>query len=441
MSTQNPSGTTPGSGGSSTTESLSTPVRKRTGQVTTGMAIAIGVVLLAAGLGGGYFLGAYLTKVSATTIDVTEAGSTLLEPLMDLWGPNYTKLVNSHVIVSPGPGGSTIGQTEAEAGTIDIGGSDAYVANPKSEGVVDLPVAISSQLIVYDLSEDSALNGHHLNLNGTILAEIYEGTITNWDDPAIVAANPSVTMPNEPITPVVRSDGGGDTFLFSTYCDMSYAGWTYGNSTKDFIAPNPTVPGAQSGSGNSGEIGALLNYTGSVGYVGVSYMSTIVNQSKLQYAAIGDNAANTKLGGNVTANASAQDNYILWNSTDVGEDASLGLARLNYAADGLAVNIELGGSPAGPTTWSKGGGGTNPTTQDPDPYPIVNLEYTIVKTSPANPSHQAYVVDFLEWAISYGNYNSTGQESFWIHKVGFLPLTAQVQGLDQEVLSTISIAS
>jgi phosphate transport system substrate-binding protein len=451
MSAQNPSGTSSSSGGAPQVESLSTPARKRSNPVTQGVAIGIGVVLLLVGLGGGYALGAYLTKVSTSTVDITEAGSTLLEPLMDLWGPNYTSLVDSHVVVSPGPGGSGIGRSEAEAGTIDIGGSDAYAlgtgnAPASTVGVVNIPVAISSQLIVYNLSSVSALDGVHLNLNGTIMAEIYDGVITNWDSSIIQDANPTYAsdLPNLEIVPVVRSDSSGDTDLFSTYCDMSYSAWTYGNSTSAFSPPATPVKDSESGNGNSGEIGTLLNYSGSVGYVGISYMSTLTSphvSKYLQYAALGDNNANSLLGGNVDLNASAQANYILWSPTSVSYDANLALSQLNYPVDGLAINLILGGSPAGPITWAKGGGGTNATMQNPTPYPIVNLEYAVVKLVPADPAHQTYVVDFLEWAIAYGNYGATGTASTWINTVGFLPLTPEIQGLDQEALATVTIAA
>lgn len=409
--------------------------------------------MLLVGVGGGYFLGSYLTKTSTSTVDITEAGSTLLEPLMELWGPNYTSEVNSHVVLSPGPGGSGLGRTEAEAGTIDIGGSDAYVYTPATKsspavnasdlGVVNVPVAISSQLIVYNLSGVSQLAGVHLNLNGTILAEIFEGTITTWNNPLIKSANPSVAqyLPDTDIIPIYRSDSSGDTALFSTYCYMSWSGWTYGNSTGAFTTPAVLPPKAETGVGNSGIIKALLTYGDSIGYVGVSYMATIVSDHQyLQYAALGDNLANTAAGGNVTATPADQNNYVLWNATNVGEDATLGLANLNYAADGLAVNLILGGNPGFPVNWTIGKGGTNPTVADPTPYPIVNLEYAVVKLSPASPSHQAYVVNFLQWAISYGNYGSNGKASVWINTVGFLPLTPQLQGLDQQALAAVAIS-
>ncbi len=433
MSGQNSGGTagttgTTGSTGSTGTDSLGSTVKRRSSQVTKGVAIGIGVVLLLVGIGGGYFLGAYITKTSATTVDITEAGSTLLEPLMDIWGPNYTSsLSSSHVVLSPSGGGSGDGQSYSEAGTVDIGASDAYTAN--NLGVVDVPVAISSQLIVYNLG--TSFQHVHLNLNGTILAEIYEGTITNWDNALIKGANPGVTLPDQAITPIYRSDSSGDTYIFTTYCDMSYPSWTYGNSTKAFIPPTGTnPPGGEPGDGNIGVVDQLNNYTGAIGYVGISYMSYVLANDKFGYAALGDNKANSAVGGTVGSN------YVNWSTTNVSYDTSLGLNELDYAADGLAVSLILGGSPAGPTTWSVGGGGTNPSTADPTPYPITNLEYTLIKTHPASPSHQAYVVAFVLWAVTYGN-NVTR----YLSQVGFNPLTPQLLGLDLEALATVQIAT
>ena len=419
-----PSGSgAPSTGGTSTTSPAPGPTRKRTRQFSAGMAIGIAVVLLVVGLGGGYVLGAYLNKSSTSTVDITETGSTLLEPMIEIWGPNYTSHVNSHVTISPSGGGSGQGQSESEAGTIDIGASDAYTLS--TLGVADVPVAISSQLVMYNLG--STFAGVHLNLNGTILAEIYDGTITMWNDPLIEGANPHVTLPDASIVPVVRSDSSGDTYIFSTYCDMSYSGWLYGNSTKAFqtIAP---ADGFASGSGNAGMVDELSKVTDSIGYVGISYMATAVKDG-LGYAALGDNASHSAAGGTNPAN------YVNWTTQNVSYDANLGLQRLDYATSGLAVSLILGGSPAGPTTWSTGAGGTNPTSASPTPYPITNLEYTLIKQSPADASHQAYVVQFEQWVISYG------QSSVYLSQVGFVPLTTELQGLDQQALATVTVSS
>jgi len=440
MSAQNTGGAGPtpsGSGGASPSgmssgDSMSTPMRKRGRSFSAGAAVAIGVVLLAAGLGGGYVLGAYLTKTTATTVNITEAGSTLLEPLVQIWSPAYHSDVNSHVTISPGGGGSGEGQSESEAGTIDIGASDAYTASDL--GVVDVPVAISSQLVMYNLPGLPAKS--HLNLNGTILAQIYDGTITTWNNPEIAYANPSVAtdLPSSTIVPVVRSDSSGDTFIFSSYCDMAFSGWLYGNSTTAFqkIAP---ASGFDSGSGNTGVIQKLNATTDSIGYVGISYKTIALDTGHLQYAALGDNNSNTAAGGNVTATPADAKNYIWWSAQNVSYDAALGLNQLDYSADGLAVSLILGGSPAGATKWTAGDGGTNSTTANPSPYPIVNLEYFLVKTAPADANHQSYVVQFVQWAIAFGNAAS------YLNQVGFIALTSEIAGLDQTALSAVHTSS
>ena len=436
MSAQNTSGmgsNSGGSGGMSSQDQMSMPSRRRGRQFTAGAAIGLGVVLLMVGIGGGYGLGAYLTKTNASTVDVTEAGSTLLEPMVDIWGPAYTSNVNSHVTLSPAGGGSGAGQSESEGGTIDIGASDAYTAS--NLGVVDIPVAISSQLVVYNLGASFA--NIHVNLNGTIVAEIYNGTITSWTDPMILhAQNHKVVgdllnLTTTTITPIVRSDASGDTNLISTYCDMSYAKWDYGNKTSAFSSVAP-ANGFQSGNGNSGVLVKLAAVTGSIGYVGISYLTTIKTDN-LGWANLGDQEANTALGGDLHANATAYKNYIGWDIANVTADANMALANLNYAVDGLAINLILGGSPAGPITWHRGAGGTVPAT-GVTPYPDTNLEYTLIKTSPSSPSHQAYVVQFEQWVISYG------QSATYLDQVNFVPLTTEIQGLDQQSLSGVTIS-
>jgi phosphate transport system substrate-binding protein len=416
MSAQNPSGTTSG-------DQISSPQRRRTNTVGMGVAIAIAVVLLVVGIAGGYFLGASLTKSSTSTTNITEAGSTLLQPLMEIWGPAYTSNVNSHVTISPNGGGSGTGQSESEAGTIDIGASDAYTAN--NLGVVDVPVAFSAQLVMYNLP---GLNNVHLHLNGTILAEVYMGLITKWNDPMIAAANPGVSLPSATIIPVVRSDSSGDTYIFSVYCDMAYKPWIYGNSTKAFQSTAP-ASGFQSGSGNPGVITKLNSTPDSIGYVGISYETIALMYGNVGYAALGDNEANSASGGVVASN------YVLPSAQNISDDANLALQYLNYASYGLALSLIMGGSPAGATTWATGGGGTNPTAQYPTPYPIVNMEYTLIKTAPASTSHQAYVVQFIQWCISYGN------AATYLNQVNFIPLTPEIAGLDQQALQSVSISA
>jgi phosphate transport system substrate-binding protein len=399
--------------------------------MSTGAAIAIAVVLLIIGIAGGYFIG-YDThpssKSTTTTVTLTETGSSLLYPLFTRWAGNYTPAT-----ISAASTGSGTGQSDAETALVNIGASDAYLKNASATNLINVPVAISAQLIYYNLPGITA----HLNLNGTVLAMIYSGTITAWDDPLILAAqSPAVqtqlkALSSETIYPIKRSDSSGDTFLFTSYCDISYSAWTFGNSTTA-LTGDTFATGAD---GNSGVVTAIHTTTNSIGYVGISYEASAAADG-LTYAALGDNLSLSASGGTNSAN------YILPSAQNISYDANLGLLRLNYGTYGLAVSLILGGSPAGAIQWAAGGGGTNPTSTSPTPYPDVNLEYTLIKLAPSGPTVTsaalAATVAFLEWAISVGNWAPGGVQSAYITAVNFIPLTPTVTGYDMEELASVS---
>ncbi|MGI0071559.1 MAG: substrate-binding domain-containing protein [Thermoplasmata archaeon] len=412
------------------TESLSSPVRRRTGTIGVGIAIAIAVLLLLVGIGAGYSAGNSLSKTrtsSSTTLQLTETGSSLLYPLMVSWGPNYTAY-NSQVVLAPESTGSGTGQSYAESGLVNIGASDAFLSNASVTNLINFPVAISAQLIYYNLPGITA----HLNLNGTVIAMIYGGAITTWDNPLILAAQaPGVqtqlkALASETIVPLKRSDSSGDTFLFSSLCYLSWTGWPYKFST-----------GALSGSpwtgetGNSGMVKGLQTTVDSIGYVGISYEN---GATGITYAAVGDNS--TLANGTYAAAAA---NYILPSAANISEDANLGLTHLQFSHYQLAVSLILGGSPAGAVNRTAGAGGTAPGSECP--YPIVNLEYALIKTSPTGTTVTATALQatvlFLQWAISHGNYAPSGAASSYIDLVNFIPLTPEVIGYDQQELASI----
>ncbi|HTP54376.1 MAG TPA: substrate-binding domain-containing protein [Thermoplasmata archaeon] len=426
MSAQTPSGAP---SGTPATESLSTPQRRRSGQMATGAAIAVAVVLLIVGIGGGYALGYELTKKgsSSSTIQLTETGSSLLYPLFEnQWDAAY-HAVNPSVVLAADSTGSGTGQSSAEGGLVNIGASDAFVLSQPS--IINLPVAISAQLVYYNIPGVT----QHLRLNGTMLAEIYEGTITNWNNPLIVAAQTGKVQKElnatsgNPIVPLKRFDASGDTFLFTSLCQMSWSGWTYGYGTGNLSGAPWT-----SETGNSQMASAVQTTSYSIAYIGISYEG---DTGSVPYAAVGDNMSLSASGG---LNAS---NYILPSSQNISDDANLGLAHLDFASDQLAINLILGGDYKGATAVPKNEGGTNPTATYPSPYPIVNLEYTLVKLAPTGPvvtaSALSATVSFLEWAISYGNYAPDDSTSSYLAAVNFVPLTPAVIGYDEEELAEV----
>ncbi len=396
--------------------------RSRTMGVTA--AVALAVVLLVVGLGAGYVLGDYVlgnkgsnstTSGNGPSYTISESGSSLIYPLMLSLGPNFTKLY-PNVVISPQSTGSGTGISLAESGKVDIGGTDAYLspANATQYGLINVPIAISAQLIFYNIPGYSG----HLNLNGTVLAKIYSGAITNWNDPEIAAANPGVNLPNLAIVPLHRQDGSGDTFMFTSLCYMSYSGWPYGYGTSvTWLKSSPSA------TGNAGMVTTLSTTKGGIAYIGISYLSE-ATAAGLSYAAVGDQAA--------ISDGTNPANYILPTPQTISQDATLGLANLQPPS--VAVSLILGGVP-GATDLKLGGGGTLPSTADPTPYPIVNLEYTLIKISPSDATLQKWVVAFLEWALSFGN------SATYMTPVHFLPLTPAVIGYDMQALQAVTVSS
>lgn len=406
-------------GASSSNDRLmqATPARRKGSRtIGAGVAIVIAVVLLAAGLGGGYLLGSTYggSSGSAAKYTISETGSSLIFPYMNLLGPAFTALY-PNIQVSPQSTGSGTGISSAEAHTVDMGGTDGYLLPDVAANysLINVPIAISSQLAVYNIPGITS----HLNLNGTVLAMIYEEKITKWNDPLIQAANPQVTLPDQTILPIHRSDGSGDTFLWTSMLYMSWSGWTGGYGTT--YSWKADQKGYQ---GNSGMVSGLEATQYGLAYIGISYLSEINADSSLAYAALGDQAANV--------NGISPANYILPSAQNMSMDANLAL--LNLQPPSVAISLILGGVP-GATDLRLGGGGTLPTAAYPTPYPDTNLEYILISTHPANPSRQTWVVNFLEWSLTFG--------SSLAPQVSFLPLTAAVVGYDLQALSAVQVSA
>ena len=128
---------------------------------------------------------------------VTETGSTLLYPLFNLWAGGYSTKYHSVTLSTAGTGSGT-GITDASNGTADIGASDAYLAPTQltaTPTLLNIPLAISAQVVAYNIPGVT----QHSMLSGKVLSNIYQGKVTNWNDPSIAALNSGVTLPNLPI--------------------------------------------------------------------------------------------------------------------------------------------------------------------------------------------------------------------------------------------------
>ena len=328
-----------------------------------------------------------VAQAHADTVQLVESGSSLLYPLFNLWVPVYAAN-HPGVAITTTSTGSGAGIAQSIKGLINIGASDAYLSDTLVKdhpNMLSIPLAISSQAVNYNLPGVASLK-----LSGPILAGIYEGKITKWNDPAIAAANPGVTLPDHQIIPIHRLDGSGDTFLFSQYLAASDQEWasTYHYSTS---ISWPAVSGALGAKGNSGMLAALKANQYSLAYIGISYANAVAKDG-LGQAALLNKAGNYVLPTAASISATAQS---VVDSTPKDERISM---------------IFAAGA------------------QD---YPIVNYEYAIVNAEQPDEATAKAVRDFLTWALTEGN-----DESF-LDQVHFVKLPESVVALSKAQIEKI----
>lgn len=225
--------------------------------------------LAALGAAAACVLGVSAGTASAS-FKLTGAGSTLIQPMLaNVWIPDFQS-ANSGDTVSYGGGGSTAGITDITGNSVNFGASDAPMTSTQLSACakcVQIPWALSATGPVYNISGVTSLN-----LSGPVLAEIYLGTITTWNDPAIKKLNPGVSLPSANISVFWRSDGSGDTFVFESFLSDTSPAY------KSFLTGKGAVPSTTSvfsaGQGeksNSGVAAAVSSTPDSIGYVSTFY--------------------------------------------------------------------------------------------------------------------------------------------------------------------------
>jgi phosphate transport system substrate-binding protein len=332
-----------------------------------GIVALAGLVSACAATGPG---GTAATAVAATRTTgaavpdgtISETGSSLLYPLVQAWATGYHARYPGQTVTTQSSSSGT-GIALAAAGKADIGASDAYLSSGdlvKTPTLLNIPLAVSAQTVIYHVPGVSA--GTHLKLDGTVLAGIYDGTITMWNDPAIAALNPGVSLPGTGIVPLHRSDSSGDTFLFTSYLSMADQQWNsvigYG-TTVDW----PAVPRAAAEKGNVAMVRSCESTSGCVAYAGISYLST----------ALGGGLGEAML-------ANGADRYTLPTATAIQD----------------SVNSFASITPPNETISMIDGPAVNG-------YPLVNYEYAIVSTRQPDAGRASEIRAFLNWAITKGN--------------------------------------
>ena len=305
------------------------------------------------------------------------AGSTLVAPLMTAWEPDYTK--SSGTTITYGAIGSGGGIDAITARQVDFGASDAPLSSEQASACKDclqVPWALAAVVPAYNLSGAP----DHLKLSGDVIAKMYLGQITSWDDPAIKALNPGVTLPSTAVAPVYRSDGSGDSYVWSSYLSSISADF----KSKVGVSTQPAFSTGTGAEKSSGVAAAVQSTDGAIGYVTVAYITADSLHSALVQNAAGNYPAPTTDA--ITAAAAAV--------TTIQPDGSVSLV--------------------------------NPPASAASAYPISTYSYAIVpKSSPKAAQLQA----FLTYAITTGQ--GFGPD------LGYPGLPSNIVTHDKQVISQI----
>ena len=321
------------------------------------------------------------------------AGATFPFPLIDTWRVEYQKVKPSINInyQSIGSGG---GVKQFTAKTVDFGASDAPLSDTERKaapGAVQIPETIGSVAVAYNIP---GIPSKALKFTGPVLADIFLGKITKWNDPQIQALNPGKTLPSANIVVVHRSDGSGTTFVWTSFLSKESAQWNQQVGASKSV-PWPIGIGAP---GNEGVANAIKGSPNTIGYIELNYALT----AGIPYALIKNPAGN----------------FI---------EPSLNSTQEAVSSSPIAKSL-----PAGDQSWTSVEMLNSP---GPNAYPIASLTYLLLyKDMSNNPSMDQTkaksLVDFISWAITDGQKLASN--------LGYVPLPPVVVKHDQDTLKSLT---
>lgn len=310
------------------------------------------------------------------------AGSTLVAPFMSQWQPTYDSKYG--VAVTYGAIGSGGGIESITGRSVNFGASDAPLTSSQAaacKGCLEIPWALAATDVAYHVQGVP----NNLKFTGPVLAKIWMGQITSWNDPAIQKLNPGVKLPSTKIVPVHRTDGSGDTFAFTNY--LSHVDPTF--KKKIGVATTVNWPGGVGGKGNSGVGGVLSSTNGAIAYIAIAY----VLQNKFDYALV-QNAA--------------------------GKYPTPGISSISAAAKAV-TKVPQGGT--------EGISLVDPPASAPGAYPISTFTYVIVPKKSSSPAVAGALKKFIGWAITDGQAGGP--------KLDFAPLPSAVVAADKATLGEL----
>ena len=293
---------------------------------------------------------------AAMAQDLTGAGATFPYPIYSKWFSDYaakTGVKINYQSIGSGGGIRQLSEQTVDFGASDAPMSDAELAKAKGGPVLHIPTALGAVVIVYNLPD----LGAPLKLTGDVIAAIFQGQVTKWNDARIAALNPGAKLPATDILVVHRSDGSGTSYVFTDYLASVSPAW----AAKPGKGKEVQWPVGLGAKGNEGVAGQVKQTPGAIGYVELAYAT----QNKMNMASV--------------KNAN-------------GEFVAPSIASVTAAAAGAAAKLP-------PTTdyrisiVNAPGAGV---------YPISSFTWIIAYAKQADAAKGKKLTDFLRWALNEG---------------------------------------
>ena len=345
--------------------------------------VMVAAALLTAACGGGA-PGQGDAAQPATDILINGAGATFPYPIYSKWFSEYNAL-HPDVRINYQSIGSGGGIRQLTNQTVFFGATDGPMTDDQLKAapgpVLHFPTVLGAVVPVYNVP---GVEGD-LNFSGSVLADIYLGTVKKWNDPALLTLNPGVKLPATDITVVHRSDGSGTTFIFVDYLSKVSPAF----KEKVGVATSVNWPTGVGGKGNEGVSGLVTQTPGSIGYVELIY----AKQTKTAYGAV-QNAAGEFIKASVEA-----------------VTAAAAEATANMPAD---FRVSITNAP-GKTA-----------------YPIASFTWMLLFENPTDKAQSAAMVGFLKWALTDGQKGAVD--------LGYAPLPPSVIALEQAALARVKVS-
>ena len=322
---------------------------------------------------------ALVAAVSAQNAQINGAGATFPYPIYSKWFDEYNKLHPS-VRINYQSLGSGAGIQQLTKQTVFFGASDGPMTAEQLKAapgkVLHLPTVLGAVVPVYRVPGVTA----ELKFSNDVLAGLFLGRITKWNDPAIAKLNPGVNLPGTDVTIVHRSDGSGTTYIWVDYLAKVSPEW----KTKVGVATSVRWPTGVGGKGNEGVASLVSQTPGSLGYVELVYAL----QNKMSFGAV-QNAA--------------------------GEFVKASIPSVTAAAAAVQMPADFRVS----ITNAPGKG----------VYPVASFTWLLIYEDPRDKAQARAMVDFVKWALTDGQKFAA--------QLGYAPLPDSVIKLEMAVLGTV----